>query len=356
MVRFQDFVAIVFLTQAVTANAGDPGDLIFGTSFEGCVNFVAPVDAVEWDGGGDKVSWADPLNWEGDVLPANDSSVALGPNRARTIIYDNSLGTTRLTNLNSCTPLRITGGTLEIEGAAEIQCALELTGGTLRVNGTLVADTLQHINGNVRGTGTVTVTAGYIWAGGTTEDAGETIVNGIHITNTIHTLRGRTLTINGSSSWTGGNVHLWSGSTIDNNSTFDIQTDADMVYLSGANTTFINDSVNGTVTKTATGDGDGITKIGANFDNDGTISVISGELQMGRPTVGETSTGSFEVMSGSIFGVTGNHDMTAASFTGGGGFRMVAGNGTTTIGTYMLAGPLIGGHQRHPGVQRGHHG
>jgi hypothetical protein len=165
-----------------------------------------------------------------------------------------------------------------------------LLNGSLIVNAAMpVSGTLQHINGNLRGTGTVTITDKYTWAAGTSEDAGETIAEGgIDITNTIHTLRGRTLTINGSSSWTGGNVHLWSGSTIDNNSTFDIQTDADMVYLSGANTTFINDSV---LTKSS---GAALTNINAIFANNGSLSVASGSLGLQR-TFTQSSTGTLFV-------------------------------------------------------------
>ena len=87
-----------------------------------------------------------------------------------------------------------------------------------------------------------------------------------------------------------------------------------------------------------------MTEIGANFVNNSTatISVNSGELEMGRTSDSSSHAGSFEVASGAFFGVDGNHDMMgASSFTGDGGFRQVTGSGTTSInGNYALNGPL----------------
>ena len=100
----------------------------------------------------------------------------------------------------------------------------------------------------------------------------------------------------------------------------------------------------GTIKKSATGDGNGVTTIAANFVNNNMILVEQGELQIGLNNDGDTSAGTFSVEPGAIFGVSGQHDFTAATFSGGGGFHMVSGDnvGQTTIsGTYTLGGPLI---------------
>ena len=175
----------------------------------------------------------------------------------------------------------MTGGTLELDDTAWIRASLELTGGTLTATADLlVSGTVLHGNATLNGIGTVTVGDTYTWTQGIQEGAGETIFNGgLEITTTTHNLKVRTLTINGvtDSHWTGGNVNLWDAATINNNSTFDIQTDADMPHITGGSTTLNNDAT-ATITKTV---GSGLTDIQVSpFNNSGTVTVPSGMLQI----------------------------------------------------------------------------
>ncbi|MGF1635410.1 MAG: hypothetical protein ACFCVE_16310 [Phycisphaerae bacterium] len=61
--------------------------------------------AVSWDGGGDGVSWSDPLNWSGDVLPVAADDVTI-----------DTAGTVRVLQNRTVNSLNVVAGTLEIQG------------------------------------------------------------------------------------------------------------------------------------------------------------------------------------------------------------------------------------------------
>ncbi len=106
-------------------------------------------------------------------------------------------------------------------------------------------------------------------------------------------LQSRTLTLDGPSTWTAGQIRLWNAATLNNNSTFDIQTDENLQHTSGAISTFIN---NGTVSKTA---GSGTTIIGAIMVNGGTVQAPSGAIAFDR-TYDQTPLGTLNVRIGGI--------------------------------------------------------
>jgi hypothetical protein len=307
MFMFRVVVAFIILSQAASAQAGTAQELIFKNSFERCDNFTVPPGAIEWDGGGDGESWSDPLNWKGNVIPADNDSVSIADRGGITVIYDNSLETTVLNIMDMCESLKITGGTLQIEGFGSVRTDMELSGGKLISNGdfSVSGTVLQNNNQSVvdvDGSGTVTVAGKYTWAAGWQDGSGETVFNGgIDIVPGNHWLRERKLTLNDASTWTGGAINTYLGATIDNNNVFDIQTDADLTYNQAPNSTLNND---GTITKSFSGDGDGMTQISANFVNSNTISVSSGELQLGRNDSNGTHAGSFTVSPGSIIGTS----------------------------------------------------
>jgi len=180
MRKFREIFTLVILSQLVCLSAEAQENVIFKNSFERCELIrELPPGTVEWDGRGDGTSWSDPLNWKGDVLPADGGSVSIKSTGENTVIYDASLETTRISYLDGCDSLSITGGTLELDGEAWVRADLELTGGTLNVSGDLeVSGTLQHDNATLNGAGTVTVAGLYTWTRGTQEGSGETIANG----------------------------------------------------------------------------------------------------------------------------------------------------------------------------------
>ena len=71
--------------------------------------------SVAWDGGGDHLSWGDPLNWSGDVLPAADDDVTISADSSPTVAI------TTTVNVHSITgnaALRIDAGQLAITSLA----------------------------------------------------------------------------------------------------------------------------------------------------------------------------------------------------------------------------------------------
>ena len=151
---------------------------------------------------------------------------------------------------------------------------------------------IQSGNSILGGTGTVRVSGKYTWMQGTQQGSGETVADGgMDIISNRHDLKERTLTINDSSTWTGGIIYLFERATIDNNSSFDIQTDNDMALASAPNSILIND---GTLTKSFSGDLDGVTNIAAEFTNSGSLSVASGSVGL-QKTFTQTSSGTLFV-------------------------------------------------------------
>ncbi|HEY9172517.1 MAG TPA: CARDB domain-containing protein, partial [Verrucomicrobiae bacterium] len=84
---------------------------------------------VSWDGGGDGVSWHDPLNWSGDAVPGTNNDVLIAPAAATTVHYQ-----------GAPTPVRslINHATLWVRGGASGHAVLSVNGdftnhGTLRL-------------------------------------------------------------------------------------------------------------------------------------------------------------------------------------------------------------------------------
>jgi hypothetical protein len=112
--------------------AADP-DSIFDSGFESC----SPGAKLAWDGGGDGVSWADVANWEGNVLPVDGDSITIQALGQNMLVYDSSLGATRIRCLTSNRQLSITGGHLEVTESAVVSPEIFISGGSLTVTGSL---------------------------------------------------------------------------------------------------------------------------------------------------------------------------------------------------------------------------
>jgi len=296
MCRFKLLITFVILSQALLVNAVEPEDLVSKDSFELC----HPINTVQWDGGGDGTSWADPMNWKGDTLPIDGDSVSIRAGSADTIIYDNSRDTTRITCLDSSESLMVTGGVLELDGNGWVRQNVTVTGGTLTVSGSFrISGDLEPSGGFLSGVGTVTVAGLFTWSNGQQTETGETIANaGMSLTSpgTSRFMNSRTLTLNDASTWSGGLLRLQNSATINNNGPFDIKTDDDMQYRSGSNSTFNN---NAALMKTA---GSGLTDIQAILTNFDSISTSTGSLGFGR-TFEQDITGTLNVgiSSSSVF-------------------------------------------------------
>ncbi|MEM8679379.1 MAG: Calx-beta domain-containing protein, partial [Planctomycetota bacterium] len=112
---------------------------------------------VTWDGGGDGLSWSDPLNWDSDQLPVDADEVIIDlPGSDPTIEY--SSGSLSLASLTSQEALHLRGGTLTVTGIGQINANLTIDDANLVADGpsavvaatsstSLVEATLRALNG-----------------------------------------------------------------------------------------------------------------------------------------------------------------------------------------------------------------
>ena len=77
---------------------------------------------VTWDGGGDGRTWSDPMNWDGDYVPARTNDVVI-PASGGGVVHTG--GTTEIRSLQCDRDFELAGGTVR------------LTGGDSAVNGML---------------------------------------------------------------------------------------------------------------------------------------------------------------------------------------------------------------------------
>jgi hypothetical protein len=98
-----------------------------------------------WDGGGDGVSWNDPLNWAGDALPAaGDAVVVTGSFAGTTIVHAG--GTTSIASFDGYR-LAISGGSFSVSGSCLIRARLDYSGGTLLATPSIFNATLVGSGG-----------------------------------------------------------------------------------------------------------------------------------------------------------------------------------------------------------------
>ncbi len=84
---------------------------------------------VEWTGGGDGVSWSDPANWGGSLLPGNSDDVDI--NISGNVTIQHASGDDSIHSLHSTQPLTLSGGSLTVASTVEIDDGFSLAGGTL---------------------------------------------------------------------------------------------------------------------------------------------------------------------------------------------------------------------------------
>jgi hypothetical protein len=210
-----------------------------------------------------------------------------------------------------------------------------ISSGTATLNSdTTIAGLQLSANGVLDGSGTLTVTGPVQWSGGFMSGSGTTNANGgLTITSGTTTSLAGTRTLNNAATatWTGSvNMNNQPSATLKNSSTgtFTIATSAD--FVSG---NFVNQ---GTLIKTA-GSGDGVTRFTGGFNNSGTVTVMSGELDLDGAG---THTGTFSADPGAVLSFGGTNTVSGGGASIGGAGTVDFGGGTTTVsgGTYDVTG------------------
>ena len=323
--------AVLFLASVAMLS---PADTIFRDGFELC----RVPGVIEWDGGGDGLSWNDPLNWVGDTLPTDGDAVAILMPASLTVEYAGLI--TTLSCLGATSNLSVNSGQLILDGPATVTADVVISGGTLTANGWMsVLGALHQNAGLLEGAGTAIVHGSLQWSGGAQRGTGTTEARGGANFSGANSKRlsERTLSLGGASSWTGsGPLDLRWGATINVDGALDIATDADLLYLQGDIPTI---NVNGSLTKSS---GNGETDIGAKYTNNGAVTVNSGQLTLGyfQSLVPGSSSGVFHVATGSILRLNGSQTFEAASSITGAGGLIHGGGDAVMLGSFDLTGPL----------------
>ena len=240
--------------------------------------------------------------------------------------------------------MQVSAGTVNATGTNAFGGQLAVNGsGTLNVGGAFSALGLNVTAGTLGGTGVVTLSGPSTWTGGTMTGTGAAVFNdALAISgNTFRSMTlGRTLTTNGTTTWTNavganqGLIQVSGGSTINNTGTWlDQQAVVNSISNAGGTNNFNN---SGTYTKS----GSTTTSIDIAFNNtsSGIVNVNAGTLSLGG---GGTSNGTFNVAAGATLDFGGGTHNLSGTFAGAGTGQMQVSAGTVNAtGTNAFGGQL----------------
>jgi|GEM_PF-2347483 len=194
-------------------------------------------------------------------------------------------------------------GTIQISGATVNASNASFQSGT----------TLNLASGTLGGT-SATISGTMNWTGGTITSLSLNVTGQLNISGASDKfiINNARLTNQGTITWSGtGSIKGGLGATIDNNTTFNIQSDTLFTAESGGALTLQN---NGTINKTSAGTTS--FKNGGILNNSGTINVRSGTLDLAS---GGTQSGSFVISSGATLSFSnGMHQLNSTIFSGNG--------------------------------------
>lgn len=177
---------------------------------------------VTWDGGGGDLSWHNPLNWSGDVLPGPADHVVIDTAGRPEIRYTDDVETT-VASLWSLNPIRISDGALRVTGLWRQAADLTLEGGAIDGPGDLMLyGKLDWLGGTLAGSPTAKL---QVLAGSQVNIAGDVTL-------------GRMVVNNGTIFWSAGDI-LASGAHILNLANRLFLVHADGALLQGAATSVI---------------------------------------------------------------------------------------------------------------------
>ncbi|HMX16162.1 MAG TPA: hypothetical protein PKD29_04860, partial [Rhodocyclaceae bacterium] len=139
-----------------------------------------------WDGGGDHVSWTDPINWSGNILPGIGDLVLVNYLGGVTVTLSSGSYSIKGLTTAAGNHLTINGGALTLADAAttsNLTGNLNVSSGTLTATGALNASVMNLSGGTVNGSGKVTVSTDFNQTGGSFAPTGS-----IDLTRTLGNL------------------------------------------------------------------------------------------------------------------------------------------------------------------------
>ena len=256
-------------------------------------------------------------------------------------------GTHNLTSsssINASGAVNISGGAVNISPLYNVSGTTNVSGGILIFGSAATTSQLILSNGTITSTTPVTATSVFTWTGGTMSGSGSTNVpsgarlytDGGACCSSTKYLDGRTLNNAGSATWSNAGynpiIYLQNGATLNNSGTFDVQTDSTIANSGGTLPVFNN---TGTFTKSASPNS-GSTSIDIPFNNSGSVSVVTGTLQLSS---GGTHTGTFNVPAGATLTFAGGtHNLVSSSTFSASGVVKIIGGAVNFSSAYNVAG------------------
>jgi hypothetical protein len=274
-------------------------------------------------------NWSDGGNWSTGSPPgASDNAIiTLDGTYTVNLNVNATVASLNLGGSSGTHTLKIADGTmLTLDGDSTVG-----TGHTLHlgINQTFYDGTVS-CNGKLTVNGTCNLVYGFI------RGDGSFLVNGS--LNILGNWRGnevgaRTVTLKGTTTWTGGNINCSNGTVLQNQTgaLFDIQTD-DQIVGSG-----VFDNA-GTVTKSA---GAGTAWVQLPFNNTGTVNANSGVLMLSG---GGTGSGTFNAAVGCNLDFGGNHTWNDGATFSGQGVTRIRNGGTVSTAGAGAGATLSAGH------------
>jgi len=209
-------------------------------------------------------------------------------------------GTVNANNMVSTPLLNMEGGILNLQGGGTFSPdKILLVGGILNTNGTMIQTPLLDMqNGTLHGTDNAVVTQlnwslyGTMSGSGTTRVTGQTMLGDGSVVAEMALDQGRTLTLEGPSTYRGRRLLLGGNSKVNNLATFTNRGNVagGNVYPNEINAGTFNNI--GSFVQDASGTG---LTISSRFNNSGTVTVSSGTLSLAG---GGSHTGSFDILAG----------------------------------------------------------
>ena len=211
--------------------------------------------------------------------------------------------------------VEVQGGSTTLAGNYDVH-STRFVAGTFALDGPAAMNSLEMLSGTFRGSGAVSVTDAFTWAGGNMRGSGTTTVGpavDVAIDGaTVALSDTRTLVLQGSTTWSGA-VSISNGSsgvTLVNAGSFTSNGAGERTYFAG---TFRNEG--------SFVHAEGTAAFASGFDNIGVVEVQAGTLRLsGFNATGGTDSGSYAIAPGARLHFSGgNRTLTSSALISGGG-------------------------------------
>jgi fibronectin-binding autotransporter adhesin len=274
---------------------------------------------VTWDAGGGDENWSNALNWSGDALPTTGDDVIITSAGTGTVRIDVNPIVNSITVQNGAALSVESGQVLTVNNPSSVDSdgLLSLSGGTFSGNGDLTVNGTVYLDGStLGGNGALTINPSgvlYVFVDTNVSEISRTTTNAGFVFY---------------EDFAPGPNFIFSGATLTNTGTIDIETDND---IDAGGTPTLNNDSGGVIRKSA---GTGSTRINftVNHAAGATIQAQTGAISL---NAGGSAAGACDISSGATLRLSGGTFTLAntATVTGAGTF--------TVVGATLDAGPGV---------------